>query len=78
MDEVLRWRMELSEFDLDIVHRSGNWILLQGHPIGFTVQAYVNTLRSIHSSLYHAGITRFYHYVRAKDQPTIFCGRCPQ
>jgi len=59
-DKVLRWRMELNEFDFDIVYRSGK---LNSAPdaLSRVYCASMNgtALHNIHSSLCHPGITRF-------------------
>jgi len=68
--KVLRWRMELSEFDSDIAYRSGN---LNAAPDAlsrvYCAAMRENTLYNIHVSLCHPGITRLNHYVRAKNLP---------
>ena len=68
--KILRWRMELSEFDFDIVYRSGK---LNSVPDALS-RAYVanihdSTLRQLHESLCHPGVTRLYHFVRVKNLP---------
>jgi len=69
-DEVLRRRMELSEFDCDIVYRSGK---LNAAPDAlsrvYCAAMRENTLYNTHVSLCHPGITRLNHYVRAKNLP---------
>ena len=69
-DNVLRWRMELSEFDFDIAYRSGK---LNAAPDAlsrvYCTAMRENTLYNIHVSLCQPGITRLNHYVRAKHLP---------
>ena len=68
--KILRWHMELSEFDFDIVYRSGK---LNSVPDALS-RAYVanihdSTLRQLHESLCHPGVTRLYHFVCIKNLP---------
>jgi len=69
-DEVLRWRMELHEFDFDIVYRSGK---LNSAPDALSRVYCANmngtTLHDIHASLCHPGIPHLHHFVRAKNLP---------
>ena len=68
--KILRWRIELSQFDYEIVYRAGEFniasdVLSQMH----WAQISLNQLYEVHSSLCHPGVTRMYHYVRAKNLP---------
>jgi len=69
-DEVLRWRMELHEFDFEIVYRSGK---LNSAPDALSRVYCANmngtTLHDIHASLCHPGIPHLHHFVRAKNLP---------
>lgn len=64
-DKILRWRIELSEYDYDIIYRAGK---LNTAPDTFS-RAYCasvtnNALYDIHAFLCHPGITRLNHSSR--------------
>ncbi|KAI3378313.1 hypothetical protein SNEBB_002032 [Seison nebaliae] len=71
-DKMMRWRMELSCYDFDIVYRPGRENI---PPDAFsrshcaTVGVSHQTLIDLHSSLCHPGITRMHHFVRSKNLP---------
>ena len=62
-EKIMRWRMQLSEYDFEIVYRAGK---LNHVPDAlsrvFCASIHDNTLHEIHESLCHPGITRFYHF----------------
>jgi len=71
-DKIMRWRMELSCFDFDIVYRPGkenvapdafsrSWCL--------SVCGDTRPLFELHSSLCHPGVTRMYHFVKSRNMP---------
>jgi len=71
-DKIMRWRMELSCFDFDIVYRPGkentvpdafsrSWCL--------SVSGDTRPLVELHSSLCHPGVTRMYHFVKSRNLP---------
>jgi len=68
--KVLRWSMELNEFDFEIVYRSGK---LNSAPDALSRVYCANmngtALHEIHASLCQPGITRLHHFVRAKNLP---------
>jgi len=69
-DKVLLWRMQLNEFDFEIVYRSGK---LNSAPDALSRVYCANmngtALHEIHASLCQPGITRLHHFVRAKNLP---------
>ena len=70
-DKMTRWRIELSCFDFDIVHKPGE---LNVAPDAMSRVASLSVkdlgkLKEMHSQLSHPGITRFLHYVRSKNLP---------
>ena len=68
--KIMRWRMQLNEFDFEVVFRPGK---LNSVPDAlsraYCVSLHESTLYTIHASLCHPGITRLYHFVRAKNLP---------
>ena len=58
--KILRWRMELSEFDFNnIVYRSGKIYSVPDElSRAFCASIHDNTLRELHDSLCHPGVTR--------------------
>ena len=69
-NKILRWRMELSAYDYDIIYRAGKYnaapdTLSRAHCASMTKHA----LYDIHSALCHPGVTRLYHFVRTKNLP---------
>ena len=68
--KILRWRIKLSQFDYEIVYRAGEFnaapdVLSQM----YCAHISLNQLYEVHSNLCHPGVTRMYHYVRAKNLP---------
>ena len=68
--KIARWRVELSEYKFDIIHRPGkenvvadtfSRIASVGHPL--------QELHNLHEQLCHPGITRLAHFVRTKNLP---------
>ena len=69
-NKILRLWMELSEYDFDIVYRSGKMNCVPdalSRP--FCAKIYDNTLRKLHESLCHPGVTRLHHFVLVKNLP---------
>ena len=71
-DKIMRWRMELSCFDFDIVYRPGKENIA---PDTFSRSYCSSTgmshrqLLDLHESLCHPGVTRMYHFVKSKNLP---------
>ena len=69
-NKILRWRMELSEFDLNIAYRSGKMNSVpDALSRAFCASIHDNTLRELHGSLRHPGVTRLNHFIRVKNLP---------
>ena len=69
-DKIQRWRVELSPFSYDVVYRPGclNRVAdTLSRPCG-SIQNNIS-LKDLHSSLCHPGVTRLYHFVRSKNLP---------
>lgn len=69
-DKIIRWRLELSCYNYEIVHRAGKENLA-ADAMSREIQCASNItdqrLKEIHSSLCHPGITRMWHFVRARN-----------
>ena len=69
-NKILRWRMELSEYDFDVVYRSRKMSSVSDAlSRAFCANIYDNTLRKLQESLCHPGVTRLHHFVRVKNLP---------
>jgi len=69
-EKIMRWRMQLSEFDFQTVFRSGKLnSVLDVLSRAYCASLQESTLYTIHASLCHPGVTRLYHFVRAKNLP---------
>lgn len=69
-EKIMRWRLELSCFNFDIVYRPG----AENAPADALsrISASINSrpdLATLHNNLCHPGITRMTHWVRAKNLP---------
>ena len=71
-DKILRWRLEPSCYDFDIVYRPGKENIPSDTFSRSTCASVENvqvSLYSLHNSLCHPGVTRLYHFVRQKNLP---------
>lgn len=71
-DKILRWRMELSCYDFDIVYRPGRDNIT---PDVFS-RSYCSitchdqqSLSAIHNALCHPGVTRLLHFIKSRNLP---------
>ena len=69
-DKIMRWRIELSTYDFDIIYRSGDENVtadtlsrIKCMKLKFT------DLYDIHNSLCHPGVARMAHFVRVRNLP---------
>ena len=67
-DKIARWRIELSPFNFDIIHRPGKYnitadCLSRSHYCSSV------ELRKLHDQLCHPGVTRLTHFVRSRNLP---------
>ena len=70
-EKIERWRFELSEYVFDIVYRPG---VDNAGPdtlsrISCAIDNNIETLRGIHNSLCHPGVTRMVHFIRSRNLP---------
>ena len=71
-DKILRWRMEISCYDFDIVYKLGRDNIVPDILSRSYCDAANNDQRSlstIHENLCHPGVTRLLHFVRSKNLP---------
>jgi len=69
-NKIMRWRMQLNEFDFEVVFRPRKLnSVLDALSRAYCASLHERTLYTIHASLCHPGITRLYHFVRAKNLP---------
>ena len=68
--KILRWRLELMQYDYDIVYRAGKQNtapdkLSRVHCASLSTSA----MYDIHAKLCHPGVTRMHHYIKTKNLP---------
>ncbi|KAK3726270.1 hypothetical protein QZH41_003048 [Actinostola sp. cb2023] len=69
-DKIMRWRIELSCYSFDIVYRPGKDNIPPDTLSRATCAAATqDSLYKLHQSLCHPGITRLWHFIRAKNLP---------
>ena len=69
-DKIMRWRIELSTYDFDIIYRCGE----ENIPADALsrIKCFsmcIDKLRDVHESLCHPGETRMAHFVRVRNLP---------
>ncbi|KRX34352.1 Pro-Pol polyprotein [Trichinella murrelli] len=69
----MRWKIELSCYDFDIIHRPGKDNVtpdaLSRTFCSMASHDHCRHLQHLHDKLCHPGITRLYHFVRSKNLP---------
>ena len=70
-DKLLRWRLELSEYQYDIHYRPGvdNVVCDTLSRVCSVTALADSSLEKVHVSLCHPGVTRLYHYVKMTNLP---------
>ena len=69
-DKMMRWRLELSCYSFDIVYRPGKENIAPDTFLRSTCASSAHdSLYKLHDPLCHPGITRFWHFIRAKNLP---------
>lgn len=71
-DKIARWRIELSPYGFDIIHRPGKDNLPADALSRMTSPSYcsaITDLKSLHDQLCHPGISRLAHFVRSRNLP---------
>ena len=68
--KIARWRVELSQFDYNIVYRAGkNNVAADMFTRVYCSAVSSEPLSDLHKSLCHPGVTRLLHFVRARNLP---------
>ena len=68
--KLLRWRIELSQFEYDIVYRAGKFNTAADTMSRiYCANLNFSSLYEIHAGLCHPGITRIYHFIKMKNLP---------
>lgn len=71
-DKILRWRMDISCYDFDIIYKPGRENIapdIFSRSYCGAVQHDQRSLSAIHDGLCHPGVTRLLHFVRSKNLP---------
>jgi len=69
-DKIMRWRIELSTYDFDILYRCGaENITADALSRIRCLSMSIDKLRDIHESLCHPGETRLAHFVKVRNLP---------
>ena len=83
-DKIARWRIELSCFSYDVVYRSGRHNqAADALSRSFCSSLTSPSIKDIHESLCHPGVTRMLHFVRSKNLPfsteevKTYTSKCP-
>ena len=69
-DKIMRWRIELSNYDFDIIYRCGEENITADtlSPLN-CVTMNLKKLQDMHNSLCHPGVTRWAHFVKQRNLP---------
>ena len=68
--KILRWRIELSQYQYEIVYRAGKLnAAADTLSRAYCASLSFSTLYEIHAGLCHPGVTRTYHFVKSKNLP---------
>ena len=68
--KLLRWRIELSQFEYDIVYRAGKFNTAADTMSKiYCANLNFSSLYEIHAGLCHPGITRTYYFIKMKNLP---------
>ena len=68
--KIARWRVELSQFDYNIIYRAGkNNVAADMFTRVYCSSLSSQTLVDLHTSLCHPGVTRLLHFVRSRNLP---------
>ena len=69
--KVLRWRIELSRYDYEIVYRAGKCnVASDALSRAYCATIHSDFLLDMRRSLCHPGVSRMYHYVKTKNLPS--------
>ena len=69
-DKVMRWRIELSMYDFDIVYRAGEENIPADALSRMKIMSLtIDKLYELHKSLCHPGVARMVHFVKSRNLP---------
>ena len=69
-DKIMRWRLELSMYDFDIIYRAGEEnIPADTFSRVRAMSLTLDKLSELHQSLCHPGVTRMAHFVKSRNLP---------
>ena len=69
-DKILRWLLELSQYDYDIIYRAGKYNSAPDTlSRAYSANTSTTSLYDIHAALCHPGVTRLHHYIKTKNLP---------
>lgn len=68
-EKIMRWRLELSCFDYEIVYRPGRQNEAADALSRICSVIGCNRLKELHEELCHPGVTRFNHWIKMKNLP---------
>lgn len=68
-DKIMRWRIELSTYDFDIIYRPGCQNVSADALSRVCMSMSISKLREIHEDLCHPGVTRMAHFVKTRNLP---------
>ena len=69
-DKIMRWRIELSTYDFDIIYRCGEENIPADALSRLNcVTMNLKKLQDLHNSLCHPGVTRLAHFVKQRNLP---------
>ena len=60
-DKILRWRLELSQYDYEIIYKAEKYYSVPNTPRAYCASVSKSSFYEIHIALCHSGVTRFYH-----------------
>ena len=69
-DKIMRWRIELGTYDVDIIYRCGEENIPADALSRLNcVTMNLKKLQDLHNSLCHSGVTRLAHFVKQPNLP---------
>ena len=67
-DKILRWHLELLQYDYKIIYRAGKYNSVPDTlSRAYCTSVSQSSLYEIHTALCHPGVRQFYHYIKTKN-----------